>query len=500
MSWSENGMKTGLELKLSQRLVITPQLQQVIKLLQLSRLELGQEIRQQIMENPLLEEMPEDGATEDGATAEDGSLPQTSQEETDRAEPEMSDASDNDDFVWQDETGWAFDDREGHAPASSEERPSYDQFLIMPTSHTEHLLWQMRLASITAVERSVGETLIGNINEDGYLACSLSEVYETLQVPRALAESVLTLIQGFDPPGVGARNLKECLLIQLFQLQGEVSLACAIVKDHLEKVQKREYQKIAHACRASLSEVMRACTLISHLEPKPCRPFCVTNNPTVTPDVTVVQWEGKYIATLNEDGLPRLRINAFYRNLLRANGGTPKSTRSYLRERFRSALWMVRSIEQRNQTIQRVAQSIVNFQSAFLEKGIGHLKPLILKQIADDISMHESTVSRVTTRKYIDTPQGTYEMRFFFNGSIPRAGAGGESECSSTVVREMIRSMVDGEDVARPLRDHEIVDQLRKDNIEIARRTVSKYRVLLKIPPVSIRRGVLRSGPTGHRP
>jgi RNA polymerase sigma-54 factor len=481
MASSENSLRTGLALKLAQRLVITPQLQQAIKLLQLTRLELSQEVHQQMLENPLLDEMTDDM----GAVDAEESLPQTSGE----GDGESPDTPDDSDFTWQDEPSWDFDS--GEDTPSFEAQPSYEQFIATPISHTEHLLWQLRLASITEAERRVGEALIGNINEDGYLIGSLSEVCETLQIPPALAESVLHIVQEFDPPGVGARNLKECLLIQVAQLHCSGSLIEDIVGKHLENMQRGEYQQIARACHATLSEVQQACTIISRLEPKPCRPFCVTDNPAVTPDVTVVPWEGKYVAVLNEEGLPKLRINAFYRNLMRAQGGQ-KSTRAYLKERFRSALWLVRSIEQRNQTIQRVAQSIVNFQSAFLEKGIGHLKPLVLKQIADNTAVHESTVSRVTTRKYMDTPQGIYEMKFFFNSGLPRAGETGESQCSSTVVREMIRSMVDREDVSHPLRDQEIVERLRKEKIEIARRTVSKYRVLLKIPPVHMRKVALR--------
>ncbi len=486
MASSENGLRVGLDLRLAQRLVITPRLQQAIKLLQLTRLELTQEVRQEMLENPLLDEMTDDTGAADADTVDaEGPLPQASGD----GDGESLNAPDEGDFAWQEEAEWDFDS--GEETPTFEAQPSYDQFMAAPVSHTEHLLWQLRLASMTEIERRVGEALIGNINEDGYLACPLAEVCETLQVPPALAESVLRIVQEFDPPGVGARNLKECLLIQVAQLHCDGSLIEEIVVKHLEHMQAGEYRQIARACHATLSEVQQACAIISRLEPKPCRPFCVTDNPVVTPDVTVVPWEGKYLAILIEEGLPKLRINAFYRNLMRAEG-CQKSTRAYLKERFRSALWLVRSIEQRNQTIQRVAQSIVNFQSAFLEKGMGHLKPLVLKQIADDTAVHESTVSRVTTRKYMDTPQGIYEMKFFFNGGIPRAGETGEPQCSSTVVREMIRSMVAGEDASHPLRDQDIAERLRKEKIEISRRTISKYRVLLKIPSVHMRKVALR--------
>ncbi|MDC4223365.1 MAG: RNA polymerase factor sigma-54 [Candidatus Manganitrophus sp.] len=300
-------------------------------------------------------------------------------------------------------------------------------------------------------------------------------------------EKVLKVIQGFDPTGVGARDLKECLLIQTAQLGLSGSLVDAVIKDHLEDLEKKRYQNIAKCCNVTLQEVLHASKVIEHLEPKPGRPFTSSENLHIIPDVFVVKSEGKYVVLLNDDGLPKLKISPFYRSLLRSKETVAETTKTYLEEKFRSALWLVRSIEQRNRTIQLVAESIVNFQYEFMEKGISCLKPLILKQVADDISMHESTVSRVTTNKYMFTPQGIFELKFFFNSSLPRVGNGAEN-LSSIAVREMIRKMVLEEDPVHPLKDQEIVERLKQNDVDIARRTVTKYRAWLKIPPASRRK------------
>lgn len=484
MSWSDGGMKARLDLKLTQKLIMTPQLQQAIKLLQLSRLELNQVINQEMLENPLLEDvasdLPEDEPT---STISEGSG-EKKEEETSEA-PEKGDDLD---LKWEDY--YTDDDREdggNYSAPSSEERPSYEQTLARPVSLVDHLLWQLGLSSVTEKEKEIGMVLIGNIDENGYLSTPLEEVCASVKASPDEVEKVLQIIQGFDPSGVGARNLKECLLIQIGQLGLSGSLVETIAKDYLEDLEKKRYQNIAKSCNASVQDVLQASKVIEHLEPKPGRPYYSSENLYIIPDVFVVKSEGRYVVLLNDDGLPKLKISPFYRTLLRSKESVPDTTKTYLEEKFRSALWLVRSIEQRNRTIQLVAESIVKFQYEFMEKGVSHLKPLILKQVADDISMHESTVSRVTTNKYMFTPQGIYELKFFFNSSLPRIGNGSEN-LSSIAVREMIRKMVAEEDPTRPLKDQEIVERLKDDDIEIARRTVTKYRAWLKIPPANRRK------------
>lgn len=482
MSWSESGMRARLDLKMTQKLIMTPQLQQAIKLLQLSRLELTQTINQEMLENPLLEDTAADSPEEETTSA-------TLDGETEKREEESSEKSDDLDLKWEDY--YTDDDRgdEGgsYSAASSEERPSYDQTLTKAASLVDHLLWQLGLSSVTEKEKEIGTVLVGNIDDNGYLGASLEEIARTVSSPVESVEKVLKVIQGFDPTGVGARDLKECLLIQTAQLGLSGSLVDAVIKDHLEDLEKKRYQNIAKSCNVTLQEVLHAAKVIEHLEPKPGRPFFSAENLHVIPDVFVVKSEGKYVVLLNDDGLPKLKISPFYRSLLRSKETVAETTKTYLEEKFRSALWLVRSIEQRNRTIQLVAESIVNFQYEFMEKGISYLKPLILKQVADDISMHESTVSRVTTNKYMFTPQGIFELKFFFNSSLPRVG-NGEENLSSIAVREMIRKMVSEEDPVHPLKDQEIVERLKQNDVDIARRTVTKYRAWLKIPPASRRK------------
>jgi len=260
-----------------------------------------------------------------------------------------------------------------------------------------------------------------------------------------------------------------------------------IISDYLGELERKRYQAISKGCGVTIEDVLQAAKVIEHLEPKPGRPYFTSQNAYITPDLYVLKSEGKFVIMLNDDGLPKLKISPYYRSLLRQKGAITDSTKTYLEEKFRSALWLVRSIEQRNRTIQLVGESIVKFQQEFLEKGVQYLKPLILRQVADDISMHESTVSRVTTQKYIHTPQGIFELKFFFNSSIPGTGAQVESR-SSVAVREVIRKMVAAEDSAHPLKDQQIVDCLRGQDIKIARRTVTKYRAWLNIESASRRR------------
>lgn len=479
MSWSDGGMKARLDLKLTQKLIMTPQLQQAIKLLQLSRLELNQVIDQEMMENPLLEDV---AAEEEAAPSSDGEMEKKEEEPSEKAE-EL-------DLKWEDY--YVDEDRDeagSYSAVSAEERPSYDQTLAKATSLEDHLLWQLGLSSVKQKEKEIGTVLIGNIDENGYLSTPLDEIAASVGASVESVEKVLRIIQSFDPSGVAARNLKECLLIQIDQLGLSGSLVETIAKDYLEDLEKKRYQNIAKGCNMSIQEVLQASKVLEHLEPKPGRPFYSAENLYIIPDVFVVKSEGKYVILLNDDGLPKLKISSFYRTLLRSKENVGDNTKTYLEEKFRSALWLVRSIEQRNRTIQLVAESIVKFQYEFMEKGISYLKPLILKQVADDISMHESTVSRVTTNKYMYTPQGIYELKFFFNSSLPRVGNGSDTDnLSSIAVREMIRKMVSEEDPARPLKDQEIVERLKQDDVEIARRTVTKYRAWLKIPPANRRK------------
>lgn len=481
-------MRARLELRLTQKLMMTPQLQQAIKLLQLGRLELQQALTQETLENPLLEELVSE-EEEEGTSSEEGrteEVPSPAGEEEERPK----EAASADEFKWEsfleDDSEWEGFSR-GGAGGDPEERPSYDQTLTRPVTLTDHLLWQLAVWVLSEKEKEIGRALIGNIDDDGYLREPLEEISSTSGASVAEVDRVLKVVQQFDPVGVAARGLEECLLLQLEPLGLSGSLVETIIKNHLEDLEKKRYPAIARTCEVGLEEVTAAAHVIERLEPKPGRPYAQTDNVCIIPDVFVTRSEGSWVVTLNDDGMPKLKISPYYRSILRSTEGGKDETRAYLKERFQSALWFVRSIEQRNRTILLVSQSIVRFQEAFLERGVSHLRPLVLKQVADDVGVHESTVSRVTTNKYMHTPQGTLELKYFFNSGIARFSDREES-LSSIAVREMIRKMVDEERPDAPLKDQEIVERLKAQNVKIARRTVTKYRAWLKIPPASRRK------------
>lgn len=476
-------MKTRLDLRLTQKLVMTPQLQQAIKLLQLSRLELQQTLSQTLLENPLLEEeVTLESGEEETASVEENPV-ETSETAT------TSEQSDEGEFSWEDyfqEERREWTSQEPTAD-SSEERPSFEQTLSKKDSLAEYLRWQLGLSQISEGERPLGELIIGNLDDDGYLRVSLGEVATTAEVSVQQAEKVLNLIQEFDPPGVGARDLKECLLIQVRQLGLQGSLVESLLRDHLPELETRRYSILAKQLGVSLEEVCHAAKVIEGLEPKPGRPFFTFTQQLMIPDIFVVKTEEGYQVLLSEDGLPRLRVSPYYRRLLAENHDKKDATRAYLEDRLRSALWVIKSIEQRNRTICRVAESIVKFQQGFFEKGVGYLKPLVLKQVAEDIGMHESTISRATTNKYLSCSRGLFELKYFFTTGIPKSGEGGE--LSSSTVRELLRKMVAEEDPKQPLTDQEIVARLRQVyQIEIARRTIAKYRTELRLPPANKRK------------
>jgi len=499
-------MKLRLDLRLSQKLIMTPQLQQAIKLLQLSRLELQQSLTQHLLENPLLDEVQAEvedaeaaaaeGKTEDPSitTAQDNAEEAGTPEE--RGSPEEFSAS-----GWEEYFG--SDRRAGDSeyPSSSQDEfPSYEQTVAKATSLEEHLLWQLSLSGLSEREKAIGRLLIGNLDDDGYLRITLAEVVNGSEFSEAEAESVLKDIQTFDPTGVGARDLPECLLLQLGHLgknpMGSLgarpgalkgAVVEGIILHHLKDLEKKQYAKIAKALNVTVEEVFEATKLIGDLEPKPGRPFTNTQNYVIVPDVFVVKNEGEWVVLLNDDGLPRMRISPYYKQLMTAGDGGTAETKSYLDEKLRAAQWVIRSIDQRNKTIVKVVTSIVKFQEQFFEQGIEHLKPLVLKQVAEDIGMHESTISRVTANKYMYCPQGMLELKFFFNAGLQRADQPSDM-MSSVSVREMIRKMIAEEDVQRPLKDEEIAARLKVQQVLIARRTVAKYRAEDNIPSASQRK------------
>ncbi|ABC83931.1 RNA polymerase factor sigma-54 [Anaeromyxobacter dehalogenans] len=490
-------------LKMTQQLVMTPQLQQAIKLLQLSRMELVDLIRTEMTENPMLE-----GADEnDEQAVPDGASPAEQAEI--EAKPEHKEAEKAEEVKGEEganEIDWdQYLDQyqlQGHtAPSnrglSDEEMPGYEATLTKKTDLVDHLVWQLRLSNFTPEEEQVAMLIIGNLDDDGYFKMPAVEGEADEATSRdplvrvafesgqgiEVAERVLRKVQTFDPLGVAARNLRECLMIQVDALNADTPEIVAIIERHLKHLESKNYQAIAKDLKVPIEEVVKAVKVISRLEPKPGRAYSGEEAQYITPDVYVHKMGDKYVTVLNDDGLSKLRISGMYRAALK-NGEAGKA-KEYIQEKLRSAVWLIRSIHQRQRTIYKVTESIVKFQRDFLDKGIAHLKPLILRDVAEDIGMHESTVSRVTTNKYVHTPQGIYELKFFFNSAIQKTGG---DEIASEAVKNHIRQIVAAEDPKHPHSDQKIVELLKGQNIEIARRTVAKYREVLGILPSSKRK------------
>ena len=499
-------MKLRLVPQLSQKLIMTPQLQQAIKLLQLSRLELQQSLTQHLLENPLLDEIQSDVDEGESLAHEEKVEAPPALEGQDRSDTTVETREEQGSPEEFSASGWeeyfGRDRRSGESAysASQDEFPSYEQTVAKATSLEEHLLWQLSLSGLGDREKELGRLIIGNLDDDGYLRIPLAEVVAGTGFAESEVESVLKDIQTFDPTGVGARDLSECLLLQLGHLgrnpfgslgspPGALkgSIIESIVLHHLRDLEKKQYAKVAKALNVTVEEVFQATKIIGELEPKPGRPFANTQNYVIVPDVFVVKNEGEWVVLLNDDGLPRMRISPYYKQLLSSGqGGTPE-TKAYMDEKLRAAQWVIRSIEQRNRTIVKVVSSIVKFQEQFFDHGVQYLKPLVLKQVAEDIGMHESTISRVTANKYMYCPQGMLELKFFFNAGLQRADEPSGMH-SSVSVRDMIKTMVTEEDAKRPLKDEEIAARLRKQGVLIARRTVAKYRAELNIPSASQRK------------
>jgi RNA polymerase sigma-54 factor len=465
------------QLKLTQQLVMTPQLQQAIKLLQLSRTELEAVIRQELEENPILEEGLDNlEEKEEPVQAKDENEAAASEEVKELKEnPEEFN-----DVDWQTYLegyhlggGTSTELYEG-----DDDRPSYENLLTKKSSLADHLRWQLNLSRISDQEKLAAAEIIGNLDEAGYLKASLEEIAEATGLSAPVVERALDVVQDFDPSGVACRTLQECLLKQVEQLGMTGTLVEKILNDHVAGLENRRYQAIARALDVSLDEVLGAARIISCLEPRPGRAFSQEEVHYITPDIFVYKIGEEYVVVLNDEGLPNLRINSFYRNALAGDSKVDEKAGEYIQEKLRGAVWLIKSIHQRQRTIYRVTKSIVKFQRDFFEKGIEYLRPLVLRDVAEDIEMHESTVSRVTTNKYVQTPRGLFELKYFFNSGInTTVGASIASES----VKSKIKEIVAGENPKKPFSDQKIVEILRQEGIDIARRTVTKYREMLGI-------------------
>ncbi len=466
------------QLKLSQQLVMTPQLQQAIKLLQLSRMELMDVVREELEENPVLEEGQE--TPEDKVQSEEELAAETANDTAPEALKEVEGDRDGmSDIDWKTYLeSYSLGGTTANSYEDDEDRPSYENLLTRKPSLTDHLMWQLGLSRLENREREIAGEIIGNIDDDGYLQVSIVELSVQIGCDPEQAEKVLAAVQDFDPAGVASRNLQECLLKQVEQLGMTEDVVGIILRDHINDLETRRYQVIAKCLQIPLDDVFCAAKFISSLDPRPGSQFGQEDVHYITPDIFVHKISDEYVVVLNDEGLPNLRINSFYRNALSGAEQLDEKAGEYIQEKLRGALWLIKSIHQRQRTIYRVTKSIVKFQRDFFDRGVEHLKPLVLRDVAEDIEMHESTVSRVTTNKYVQTPQGLFELKYFFNSGINTTG--GDSVASESV-KSKIKEIITAEDIRKPFSDQKIVEILRGQGIDIARRTVTKYREMLGV-------------------
>jgi len=477
-------LQPRMTLQTQQRLVMTAMLQQAISMLHLNRQELQLEVQQQLMDNPALEE-----ALDEVKEVADGEMPEAPEEVPSTETDERGEVEIDWENIVQDDYGLR--SQAGPAP-DGEDFPSYEQTLSQPETLHEHLVWQLQVTQAPAPIRRLAEQIIGNLDEAGYLQADPQELAASQGLGAQEAEKALALVQEFDPPGVAARDLRECLLLQLRGLGRNgvpgpeaLELAQELVRNHLEMLEERHHARLARQVGVGAEDIQEAVRLIRRLTPKPGERFSDQRVEVVVPDVTVIRRGEDYDVVLNDDGLPPLRLSHFYTQMAGDREGTPTDARRFIEERVRAAVWFLKSIEQRRQTILKVSRSIVAFQRDFLDHGVSHLRPLVLRDVAEDIEMHESTVSRVTTGKYMETPRGVFPFKYFFHSGL--ASADGNS-ASSVAVKDKIKKIVEAEDKGHPLTDQQIVEKLREAQVLIARRTVTKYRKEMKLASAGRRR------------
>ncbi len=495
------------QLKLSQQLVMTPQLQMAIRLLQLNRLELAEQINQELLENPCLEEAADERTADELKEAEAASP----YEEGGAAEA-PNPFSEGDRGPGDSQPGTALTGREGEgatdfdwqtyfesynldtphprtsSPLDDETLEFLQSSVTRPETLAEHLLWQVRMGQFSEEERRIAAFIAGNLNEDGYLDAAAEDICQTCGCTPEEAERVRHAVQLLDPPGVASRGVKECLLAQLEHAELEGELPWVILTEHQELLEKRNYKQIARKTRRPISDVMRAVEYLASLEPKPARAFPESETQYVVPDIYVHKVGEEYVVSVNDDGLPRLRLNPLYRKALYeggSNGAGGAAAKDYIQEKMKSALWLIKSIHQRQRTIYRVMEAILKYQREFFDYGIEYLKPMVLRDVAEEISMHESTVSRVTSNKYVHTPRGIFPLKYFFNSGISTTSGG---SVASESVKDKIRRLVASEPPQSPYTDLQFVELLHRQGIDISRRTVTKYREAMDIDSSSRRR------------
>jgi RNA polymerase sigma-54 factor len=476
-----NWLSPKLNLRVAQKQILTPGLVQMVSVLALNRLELREMINQEIMANPVLEETPEEGTVAESYTDEAFLKKETEQvPETPASNP--FDEFDFGSFFTQ------YLDTGAERVASSEhediEKPSFDKFLSSSSSLSDHLAWQLSVGICTETVRKIAEAIIGNLDENGYLMATLDELAQSGSYSMEDVEEALTMVQEFDPPGVGARDLLECLLIQLKVIDPENTLAQQIITDHLKLLQNNQLKEVARALNRPVELVKRAVDVIKRLDPKPGLRYNKIEPRLVEPDVQFRKEEGEWRVYMNDDDVPQLRLNPTYRRLL-SRDAADRDVRNYVKERFTAAIQLMKNIEQRKHTIIRVCHSILRRQSDYLDYGPDHLKPMMIKEVAEEVGVHPSTVSRAVANKYVHTPRGVLELRSFFSESVN--GPQG-SDMSLLSLKRRVKQMIEAEDTSHPLTDEQITKKLTEEGIHVTRRTVAKYREDLRIPSTHRRR------------
>jgi RNA polymerase sigma-54 factor len=478
--------KLGLNLNVAQRQILTPGLVQMVTVLALNRLELREMINTELVANPVLEEMTDEAPSAEEVHEKveaEGEAPLPPKPTNGEAAlPENQDSFQEVDY------GTFFDDYldPGYKSPAAEavEKPSFENFLSRPTSLADHLEWQLNLSICPDAVRNAAYSIIGNLNEDGYLTATVEEIAETGGHTREDVEQALKLVQDLDPPGVAARDLRECLLLQLKMVAPASPMAARIVSEHLDKLQNKQYKEIARALDRPQPAVERALELIRTLDPRPGQRYNAVEARLVEPDVAFVKVGDEYNIIMNEDGMPQLRLSRRYRRMLEQDG-TSRDVRTWVKERFNSALQLLKNIEQRKQTIQRVCQVIIQRQREFLDKGDDYLRPMMIKEVAEIVGVHPSTVSRAVGSKYAETPQGVRELRSFFSEAVQ--GPAGAALPLVTLKRA-VKKMIEEEDAAHPFTDDQITQRLHQMGISVTRRTVAKYREDMHIPSTHHRR------------
>lgn len=474
--------KLSQSLKQTQNLMMTPQLQQAIKLLTLTHLEMTNVIAQEMVENPMLEEMDSDNNSDYNLEKLEMQNQEASSE-TFEATPQVE----KDDFDWNTYVE-SYNSSSSSAPNMTtydpDETPNYENILSQGMSLADHLEWQLRMEELSGEELSIAMIIIHNINDDGYLAASMEDIIAETGAERELVLDIQRIIQELDPVGCACETLVECLLAQARIAEERSPLLEKIIRDHLEDLQARDYKKISKSIGVSEEQIMKSAETLKSFHPKPGRLISSQETHYIVPDIYVKEVGGEFVVQVNDEGVPRLKVSQLYQQMLK-KGAAKDSTAGedeaskYVQDKLNSALWLIKSIQNRQRTIVKVSKAIVRQQQEFFKKGPQFLKPMVLKDVANEIGMHESTVSRVTTNKYMHTPIGLFELKYFFNNGV--GGKNGGVDISSEVLKLKIKALVENENPKRPLSDQKLAELLSRDGVEVARRTIAKYREMLGI-------------------